>query len=72
MSDATLVQAVLDLPRRMKAHRETHGLTMAQLGEQIGVNASTVHRIEHGKGYSIDNLLAILAYFEADERDGEL
>lgn len=31
-------------------YRKQHNLTMRQMAQEIGINAATVHRIEHNSG----------------------
>lgn len=62
--DAAVTQHIIGLPTRLRAHRAVRGLTLRQLAELIGVNHSTLHRIEHGEDYTVDNLIAITAYLD--------
>jgi transcriptional regulator with XRE-family HTH domain len=49
---------------RMKALRETHGLTQEQFGEIIGLDETAVSKIEHGKrGLAAAELAQICEHF---------
>jgi DNA-binding XRE family transcriptional regulator len=60
--DAVATQAVLGLPVRLRAHRAIHQLSMRDVASAVGVSASTIHRIEHGKDYAVDSLIRITTY----------
>jgi transcriptional regulator with XRE-family HTH domain len=49
---------------RIKALRDTHGLTQEQLGDVIGVGETTISKIEHGKrGLAAAELAQICEHF---------
>ena len=61
-----VVQAILGLPTRLKAHRTARDLSLREVARQTGLTASTLMRIEDGRDYTVDSLLAIAAFLEAD------
>lgn len=63
--DATIVQAIIGLPMRLKAHRAAHGLSQRAVAKATGMSFSTVCRIESGEDYAVSNLLALAAYLDA-------
>jgi DNA-binding XRE family transcriptional regulator len=64
-TDASVVQAIVGLPMRLKAHRAACSLSLREVARQTGVAASTLMRIEHGEDYTVDSLLAVAAYLDA-------
>jgi DNA-binding XRE family transcriptional regulator len=59
-----IVQAILGLPSRLRAHRAATGQTMRDVAAATGIAASTIHRIERGADFSVDSLLRLCAYLE--------
>ena len=41
--------AILDLMLRLKASRESQGLTLAEVAERMGIDAPALSRLENGK-----------------------
>lgn len=62
--DAGIVQAIVGLPGRLKAHRATHGLSQRQVAKACGISFATVSRVEKGADYTVDNLIALAAYLD--------
>lgn len=62
--DAAITQHILGLPLRLRTHRTVRGLTLRQLADAMGINHSTLHRIEHGQDYTVGNLIAITTYLD--------
>ncbi|MDO5697527.1 MAG: helix-turn-helix transcriptional regulator [Dermatophilus congolensis] len=48
-----------DIGEHLAAWRKLQGLSVAALSERCGVSASTITRVEKGKGASLDNVLII-------------
>lgn len=65
-SDAGIVQAIIGLPMRLKAHRAARELSLREVARQTGIAASTLMRIEHGEDYTVASLIAIAAYLAGD------
>lgn len=66
--DAAIVQAVVGLPARLKAHRAARGLSLREVARKTGVTASTLMRIEHGEDYTVGSLIAVAAYLDGETR----
>lgn len=62
--DASIVQAIIGLPMRLKAHRAACDVSLREAAKRIGVSYATLHRIESGEDYVVSNLLAISAYLD--------
>lgn len=62
--DAVIVQAIIGLPARLRAHRAARGLSMREVARDVGISFSTVHRVEHGQDYTVDNLIRLAAYLD--------
>jgi transcriptional regulator with XRE-family HTH domain len=62
--DALIVQAVVGLPMRLRAHRAARGLSLRNVARCCGVSLSTIHRIEHGEDYTVDSLIRVAAYLD--------
>lgn len=55
-------QRAVEVGNRIRAAREHHGLSQTELGALIGMNQSTIGRIEQGRvGMDIDRLFEIAA-----------
>ena len=66
--DASIVQAILGLPHRLRAHRQAGDLSLREVSRRAGVSATTLHRIELGEAdYSVDSLIAVTAYLEGSK-----
>lgn len=59
-----MVQAILGMPSRLRAHRATHGLSQRQVAKACGISFSTVSRIENYADYTVDTLIALAAYLD--------
>lgn len=66
--DASVVQAILGLPVRLKAHRVAHDLSQREVAKRTGVAFSTISRIETGHDYTVDSLIAVAAYLDEVSR----
>ncbi len=67
--DASIVQAILGMPARLRAHRHAGDLSLREVSRRSGVSATTLHRIERGEDdYSVDSLIAVAAYLEDQNR----
>jgi len=42
--------------KAIKVERERRGLSLAQMAEQVGESKSQLHRIEAGKGFSVEHI----------------
>ena len=69
MTDAKIVQAVITLPMRLKAHRAARGLSLHDVEAATGVNNVTVLNIENGKDYRVSNLIAIAEWLDRETGD---
>lgn len=52
------------LPLLLREQRRQHGLTMKQAGDQIGIAASTVLRLEAGQGAVLDTVVSVLRWLD--------
>jgi transcriptional regulator with XRE-family HTH domain len=52
------------LPDRLRKTRLRRGLSLRQAGEEIGVNFTTVRRIETGEDASIKSAVKVLAWLD--------
>jgi transcriptional regulator with XRE-family HTH domain len=50
----------------IRRHRVKQGLTLEQLGEDIGLDKGNVHRIESGKNITLLTLLKIALFLKTD------
>jgi transcriptional regulator with XRE-family HTH domain len=56
-----------EIGEKLKAIRESRGLTMEQLGEQLDIGKSTVSKIEAGKwNFGVDTLIAFSVALQFD------
>ena len=54
---------------RIKTLRLQKGYTMADLGDNIGLDKSNVHRLEQGKNFTLDTLIKIAGFLEVHPKD---
>lgn len=60
-------KAILEaIGKNIKAYRVKKGLTLEQLGEDIGTDKSNMLRIEQGKNTTILTLVKIAGFLEVD------
>lgn len=64
--DALVVQAVLALPSRLRAHRLSNRLRSGDVASAIGIDRKTLSRIEKGEGYTVDALVLVAAYLDRE------
>lgn len=64
--DAVIVQAIIGLPMRLKAHRAARRISQRHVARECGVSFSTICRIERGEDYTVDNLITIAAYLDGE------
>lgn len=62
--NALIVQAVIGLPVRLKAHRAARHLSQREVAKRSGISFATVSRIEAGEDHLVSNLIAIAAYLD--------
>lgn len=61
---------ILDrLPQLVSDARRAYQLTLAAAGSQIGVNASTLMRVEHGGDCSLKNAILIVRWLDRSGAD---
>jgi len=60
------IQALLDLGADLRAARARHRFTQRDLSEVIGVNPSTIHRVEHNNYCQMDAITAIMDWLDAE------
>jgi transcriptional regulator with XRE-family HTH domain len=65
--DAVIVQAIIGLPMRLRAHRAAHDLSLRDTARRVGVAATTLMRIERGEDYAVSSLLAVAAYLDEEK-----
>lgn len=58
----------IEMGERLKALRTEHGLSMKELGEAVGVTASTIHRHESGDFVKRSTLKAYADWFGVKEK----
>lgn len=63
---AEVVQTIVVLPMRLKAHRASHGLSLRDVEAATGVNNVTVLNIENGKDYRVSNLIALAEWLDRE------
>lgn len=67
-----LAGIIENLPLLLREHRRAHRLTLAGVGDKIGVAPSTVLRFEKGVGgISTDSLVRLLRYLGATTGEAE-
>lgn len=59
-----MAQIISNLAFLVREKRRARRLSMRQVAIEIGINASTIHRLEHGKEVSTANLVSILAWLD--------
>jgi transcriptional regulator with XRE-family HTH domain len=52
----------------IRHYRQQAGFTLEQLGEDIGLDKSNLHRIEQGKNITLLTLLKIAVFLDKDPR----
>ena len=62
-------QYLQDVGRRIKALRKERGFTLADLGENIGLDKSNTHRLEQGKNFTLLTLVKIAAFLDVHPKD---
>lgn len=62
-------QYLQEVGRRIKALRKERGFTLADMGENIGLDKSNVHRLEQGKNFTLDTLIKIAGFLEVHPKD---
>jgi len=53
----------------IRHHRQKKGVTLEQLGEDIGLDKSNLHRIEQGQNITLLTLLKIAVFLELTPKD---
>ena len=61
---ASVMQAVIGLPMRLKAHRAAHGLSLRDVEAATGVSNATVLHVERGGDYRVSTLLALVEWLD--------
>jgi transcriptional regulator with XRE-family HTH domain len=56
-------QYLQDVGKRIKSLRTERGYTLADLGENIGLDKSNTFRLEQGKNFTLLTLVKIAAFF---------
>ena len=54
--------------RKLEAYRLARGIRQEDLAEQAGLSRSTLHRLETGKGGTLDSLFRVMRALELGER----
>jgi transcriptional regulator with XRE-family HTH domain len=62
-------QYLQEVGRRIKALRKERGFTLADLGENIGLDKSNTHRLEQGKNFTLLTLVKIAAFLDVHPKD---
>lgn len=59
-----MIETIDNLALVVTAVARSRGLSMRQVAEQSGVVPSTLSRINHGKGLSVENIVALLRWLD--------
>jgi transcriptional regulator with XRE-family HTH domain len=62
-------QYLHDVGKRIKSLRTERGYTLADLGENIGLDKSNTFRIEQGKNFTLLTLVKIAAFLNVHPKD---
>jgi transcriptional regulator with XRE-family HTH domain len=62
-------QYLQEIGRRIKTLRKERGFTLADLGENIGLDKSNTHRLEQGKNFTLLTLIKIAAFLNVHPKD---
>ena len=60
---------LLSVGLRINTLRKEKGYTLADLGDNIGLDKSNVHRLEQGKNFTLDTLIKIAGFLEVHPKD---
>lgn len=63
------LQYLQQVGQRIKALRKERGFTLADLGENIGLDKSNTHRLEQGKNFTLLTLVKIAAFLNVHPKD---
>jgi transcriptional regulator with XRE-family HTH domain len=63
---ATFLQSV---GLRIKTLRKEKGYTLADLGDNIGLDKSNVYRLERGKNFTLETLIKIAGFLEVHPKE---
>lgn len=60
-----LIDKRLEIGAKIKSHRESKGLTMDQLADEMNISKSTISKVEAGKwNFGIDTLNSFAIYLD--------
>lgn len=62
-------QYLQEVGKRIKTLRKERGFTLADLGENIGLDKSNTHRLEQGKNFTLLTLVKIAAFLNVHPKD---
>jgi len=62
--DAMIVQSIIGLPMRLKAHRAARNVSQREVARKAGISFATVSRIEDGHDYTVASLIAVATYLD--------